>query len=187
MRKLIFILLLMSLLSCKKQEVVNTKEIVVVEQQIVGRDKLKNIYSEQIGILEVGNNKGDDVFKYQKAAGVKSGMPWCGSFVFYCLKQYDSTFTIKNPAQAASYFKDEEKIIVIRGEVKKMRPQHGDLIGISYSSNKIGHVGFFDSESDKFYLTVEGNTGSKENKNDGVNRLKRIKRQVLYVSNFIDL
>lgn len=186
MKKLIFILLLISLLSCKKQEVVETKEI-VIEQQIVGRDKLKNIYSEHIGINEIGNNQGNDIFRYQKAAGVKSGMPWCASFVFYCLKEYDSTFTIKNPAQAASYFKDEEKIIVIRGEIKKMRPQHGDLIGISYSSNKIGHVGFFDSENEKFYLTVEGNTGNKENKNDGVNRLKRIKRQVLYVSNFIDL
>ena len=151
------------------------------------RDRLKKVYTSQVGIKEVGNNRGDDIFRYQKAAGVKSGMPWCGSFVYTCFLDAGFKPDVKNPAQAASWFIDKNKIIIIRGEIKKRRALPGDVIGISYSANKIGHVGFYDSETDKFYTTVEGNTrGDKSDPGEGVYRLKRIKRQVLYISNYID-
>lgn len=153
------------------------------------RDKLRKIYTSQIGVKEVGKNSGAAIYKYQKAAGVKSGMAWCGSFVYSCYLDAGYKPNVKGPAQANSWFVDRNKIIVVRGEVKKMSPQPGDVIGIIYSGSRVNHAGFYDSENDKFYITVEGNTRGGEGKGtgEGVYRLKRIKRQVTYISNHIDL
>lgn len=151
------------------------------------REKLRNIYTKEIGIREVGKNAGAAVFRYQKAAGVKSGMAWCGSFVYWVFVQSGFKLKIIAPAQANSWFIDKNKIIVVRGEVKKMSPQPGDLIGLVYSGTRVGHVGFYDKEDSKFYITVEGNTGGEGTREEGVHRLKRIKRQVTYISNHVDL
>lgn len=152
------------------------------------REKIRQIYTSQLHVREVGSNKGVDVYKYQKAAGVKSGMPWCGSFVYWSFKEAGIDPKVKSPAIANSWFIDQSKIIVVRGENKKRRPKPGDVIGISYTKGRVGHVGFYDSESDDFYTTIEGNTkgqrGSKDG--EGVHKLKRIKRQVLYIANYID-
>lgn len=152
------------------------------------RENLRKIYTKEIGTKEVGTNSGTAIYKYQKSAGVKSGTAWCGSFVYSCFLDAGIKPNVKSPAQAASWFVDKNKIIVVRGEVKKISPQAGDVIGIQYGQ-RVGHTGFFDKEEEKFYITVEGNTngqsGSREG--EGVYRLKRIKRQVTYISNHIDL
>lgn len=153
------------------------------------RDKLRKVYTSQIGVKEVGKNSGAAIYKYQKAAGVKSGMPWCGSFAYSCFLDAGYKPNVKGPAQANSWFVDKKKIIVVSGKIKKMAPQPGDVIGIVYSGGRVNHVGFYDSQSDKFYNTVEGNTRGSDGKGtgEGVYRLKRLKRQVTYISNHIDL
>lgn len=151
------------------------------------REFLRKTYTQEIGIKEVGKNAGSAIFKYQKAAGIKSGMPWCGSFAYWCFVRSGFKLKIISPAQGNSWFVDKSKIIVVRGEVKKMSPRPGDVIGLVYSGTRVGHVGFYDKEDSKFYFTVEGNVGGEGNKTDGVYRLKRIKRQVTYISNHIDL
>jgi hypothetical protein len=191
MKKIILFLLLSLLISCKNQssdikDVNSSDTIQIVDKSIDKRQRLKDVYTSQIGIREVGSNRGKDVFRYQNAAGIKSGMPWCGSFVWFCYKEAGLNPNIKGPARAANWFTNKDKIIIIRGEIKKRKAQSGDVIGVSYS-NGINHVGFYDTESDKFYLTVEGNTGGKKSDpGEGVYRLKRVKRQVLYIANHID-
>jgi len=192
MKKIILFLLLSLLISCKNSsDIKGTIELskdttMTIDKSIDKRLLLKKMYTSQIGIREVGSNRGKNVFRYQKSAGVKSGTAWCGSFVWFCYKEVGLTPGIKGPARAANWFIDKNKIIIIRGEIKKRKAQSGDVIGISYSKG-INHVGFYDTESDKFYLTVEGNTGGeKSDPGEGVYRLKRVKRQVLYIANHID-
>ena len=190
--KIILFLLLSLLISCKNSSDIKTTTdssndtTQVIKKSIDKRQKLKEVYTSQIGIREVGSNRGKDIFRYQKSAGVKSGMPWCGSFVWFCYKEAGLSPDIKGPARAANWFINKDKIIIVRGEIKKRKAQSGDVIGVSYSKG-INHVGFYDAESDKFYLTVEGNTGGERtDPGEGVYRLKRVKRQVLYVANHID-
>lgn len=192
---ILFLLLSISLFSCNKDKKIKidnneqqTKTEINENENDFRRENLRRIYTSQLHVREIGSNKGSDIYKYQKSAGIKSGMPWCGSFVFWAYLEADITPDVKSPAIANSWFLNKNKIIVIRGENKKRRPSPGDVIGISYTKGKIGHVGFYDSESDDFYTTIEGNTGGKRGTNDteGVHKLKRIKRQVLYISNYID-
>ena len=152
------------------------------------RDCIKRIYTSQIGVRELtGNNDGEVVEKYLLSAGLKRGSPWCASFIYWTFEQCGDTLSIKYPAWVPSYF-PRSKIIYKRGKIKKRDPMYGDLIGIWFSSKgRLAHIGFFDRETNKYYITVEGNTndaGSREG--DGVYKKKRIKRQVHSISSWID-
>ena len=81
------------------------------------------------------------------------------------------------------------KIVAGKGvaEAVKSLPQKGDVFGIWFpDKGRIAHVGFVDSWSDKWLITVEGNTneaGSREG--DGVWRKRRLVASVYQVSDFI--
>lgn len=191
---ILILLLTFLVISCSNPQNQKDKNINIIEKQDETsktdvRDKLKKVYTSQVGIREVGSNRGKDILKYQKSAGIKTGMAWCGSFVYWSFIESGISINVKNPALANNWFIDKNKIIVVRGNIKRMGAQPGDVIGVSYSKNeRVNHVGFYDSENDKFYLTVEGNVGGeKSDPGEGVYRLKRIKRQVLYISNYIDI
>ena len=84
-----------------------------------------------------------------------------------------------------------EKVAVAGGRkvgAERSLPQKGDVFGIWFpDKGRIAHVGFVDSWSDKWLITVEGNTneaGSREG--DGVLRKRRLVRTVYQVSQFID-
>lgn len=154
----------------------------------VERDCIRKTYISQVGVRELtGHNDGKMVEKFLSSAGLSKGYPWCASFVYWTFKQCGDTLNIKHPAWVPSYF-PKEKLIYERGNINKRRPSHGDLIGIWFSSKKrLAHIGFYDTETDKYYITVEGNTneaGSREG--DGVYKKKRIKRQVHSISSWID-
>lgn len=134
------------------------------------RDCLIKKYEAQLGIQEKGNNRGKEVEKYQKAAGVKPGMAWCASMVFWCHAECGVKLNIKNPAQARSWF-PKDKVIVRYGKELK-QPKKGDVIGVG-NNKGINHAGFYDRSEDRSYYCIEGNTS------EGVARIKRLKRTVI--------
>jgi hypothetical protein len=147
-------------------------------------DCLRFVYSAQVGVKERGNNRGKEVEAYQRAAGVKPGNPWCASFVYWCHKQCNPGLELKAGAQANSWF-PSNKIVYLRNKKTNRAPRAGDVIGIySASSKRIGHVGFYDSETKDFIVTVEGNVRSKGT--GGVWRMKRIKRTVYAIARWTD-
>jgi LysM repeat protein len=152
------------------------------------RNKIKETYYSQIGIREkTGNNDGYDVEKYLNSAGLGKGYPWCASFIYWVYLKNNLKISVKYPAWVPSYF-PPNKLIYVRGKFENKKPKPGDLIGIWFrSKNRLAHIGFYDDEDDKFFITVEGNTnnaGSREG--DGVYRKRRIKRQVHSISSWID-
>ena len=195
----LFILFFILLLGCKhnvkpvmsvvnKSVITDTiKKPVVIKDVKPIRDSLQEIYYSQIGVREVGNNAGPEVEKYLESAGVPKGSAWCASFVYWTYQKCDSNFVIVNPAWVPSWF-PKSKLIFSLGKIDKRSPQKGDLIGIYFPEKKrLAHIGFFDSESQDFIISVEGNTndaGSREG--DGVYKKKRVKRTVNSISSWID-
>lgn len=155
---------------------------------IAFRNKIQSTYISQIGVREkTGKNDGVMVEKYLNSAGLSKGNPWCAAFVYYTFKQNGANLKVSGKGWVPSYF-PENKTIYVRGKYSKMNPKYGDLIGIWFENKgRLAHIGFYDSEDDTYYYTVEGNTneaGSREG--DGVYRKKRLKRQVHSISNWID-
>lgn len=133
------------------------------------RDCVVRKYEAQVGIQETGNNRGKKIEQFQKSTGIKPGMAWCASMVYWCHSECDVKLNIKNPAQAKSWF-PKDKIICRSGRESK-KPRKGDVIGTSWKSG-INHAGFYEKSDDRSYYTVEGNTSK------GVARLKRLKKTV---------
>lgn len=145
---------------------------------------VKTIYDSQIGVLEKGFNSGYQVEQYLAAAGLPAGNPWCASFAAWVYKECGNYDIPKYPGYVPNWF-PSDRVIAVRDKVK-LPPKPGDLIGIWFESKKrLAHIGFFDSQDEKYIYTVEGNTnegGSREG--DGVYRKKRIKRTVHSISSW---
>jgi len=151
------------------------------------RDSLQKQYRAQIGVVELtGNNDGEMVEEYLATTDLGDGYPWCAAFIYWNYVQFGHELIMKYPAYAPSYFPDDN-VIYTRGEGFKCPPQPGDVIGIYFSSKKrIAHVGFYDGETEDYFITVEGNTndaGSREGQ--GVYRKYRPKGTIYKISSFL--
>lgn len=155
-----------------------------VEQNTIRQDVVSTANNE-IGVLEVGNNRGARVEEYLAVTGLGGGNPWCAAFVAWV---YDSNGVAipRSAAWSPSWF-PSAKTVYTRG-VNEFNYTAGDVFGIWYQSKKrVAHVGLIMGEDEDFVITTEGNTndeGSREG--NGVWRRKRLKRQVYQVANWID-
>jgi hypothetical protein len=135
--------------------------------------------------METGTNRGKQVDRYLITAGVKPGNPWCASFVYWTLKQCDTTIKLSAPAMASNWF-PQNKTIYNRSKDKDMITCSGDVFGIYYPEKKrIAHVGFiYITTNDKYIITVEGNTSSTDltREGDGVFQKIRPKRTIYKIS-----
>ena len=165
------------------------------------RNQVQQIYTAELGVRETtGKNDGQRVEQYLRYVGLKKGDPWCAAFVCWVFDQAE----VANPRTGWSPgLFPKDKVIWNRQQVAAGRvavagkiaagsavtslPQKGDVFGIWFpDKNRIAHVGFVDSWSEKWLITVEGNTneaGSREG--DGVWRKRRLVRSVYQISDFI--
>lgn len=130
-----------------------------------------DIATREVGVHEIGRNRGPRVEMYQAAAGAGPGDPWCASFVVWCFAEAAREVGCANPCP------------VTPGALKLWRkspgwshwhrPAAGAIFVLDHGGG-LGHVGFVDGAyGDEFY-TVEGNTsedGGREG--DGVHKRKR--------------
>ena len=173
----------------------------------IKRNHVQQIYAAELGVREkTGENDGPKVEEYLRHVKLKKGDPWCAAFACWVLDQAG----IANPRTGWSpglfakskviWERSREvagKIVAVAGrktvaeqgvaEAVKSLPQKGDIFGIWFrDKGRIAHVGFVDSWSEKWLITVEGNTneaGSREG--DGVWRKRRLVASVYQVSDFI--
>lgn len=137
------------------------------------REKVKRIYTSQIGVREAtGNNDGKAVEMYLRATGLGKGFSWCAAFVRWT---FDSA-RVKTSITAWSPTAHNDKNIVWFQRVMKKEPLSGDVFTLWFASKKrIAHTGFVDRRiNGSVVQTVEGNTndaGSREG--DGVYMKKR--------------
>lgn len=151
------------------------------------RNKIKQTCEQQIGIRELtGNNDGKQVETYLSAVKLNKGNAWCAAFVSWVFQQCG----VINPMSGwcPNWFPADKVIYKIdKPTINQETPQPGDVFGIYFPSKKrIAHVGFIIQWTDRYAVTIEGNTneaGSREG--DGVYNKKRLKRQVYAISSWI--
>lgn len=177
------LLIIVSLTSCSKVQA-DTKSNITPNLK-TSSNCVENTFLSQVGVMETGTNRGKQVDRYLITAGVKPGNPWCASFVYWTLKQCDTTIKLTAPAMASSWF-PQNKTIYNRSKDKDMNTRSGDVFGVYYPEKKrIAHVGFvYITTNDKYIITVEGNTSSTDltREGDGVFQKIRPKRTIYKIS-----
>lgn len=98
-----------------------------------------------------------------------NGVPWCGIFVAWCLKQGGFGLPSFNYASAAAYAYAAQKSGwgTYHAQGSGYAPKRGDIFVWNYTGNDFsasGHVGFvrYDSDGGTFD-TVEGNSSNRVN------------------------
>lgn len=163
------------------------------------RDKVRQIYTRQLGVREKQVNSGPEVEKFLLYVKLPKGNPWCAAFVCWVYGEAN----VRNPRTGWSpdLFRND-KVIWTSGEPgirnqNSRRPQNGiteqqpctaDVFGIYFpEKGRVAHVGFVDEWNDPWLVTVEGNTnlsGSREG--DGVYRKRRLVRSIHKVARYVD-
>jgi len=154
--------------------------------QFGARQKVKEVYTSQIGVRELtGRNDGDQVERYLAVTALKRGNPWCAAFIAWTFKQ--AKVDAITSAYSPSWF--PQKRIVYQRSRNSITyiPATGDVFGIYFNNLKrIAHVGFVDLWQSNYCITVEGNTnGAGSREGDGVYRKRRLINQIYKVSNWI--
>lgn len=133
--------------------------------------------SEQFdGVRESGGaNKGAFVERFQRAVdGKAQGEPWCASFVQYCLAEVDDlVHSLEGGAQKHSLPMTEstQEMWNKATPSKKMLGPDIGLVAVwrSNSNPALGHCGIVIAVKSGVIVTVEGNTGTGDQREgDGV-------------------
>ena len=144
------------------------------------RSRIVSIAQHEVGVREMGRNRGVRVDQYIFAAEGQLGEPWCASF---CEWVYENAYSPrKAPFDIGRSVPDLMRRAQSRGRTvqpKDVLP--GDLVCVTRADGSGRHVGIATSTVDNGYVkTIEGNTndnGSAEG--DGVYaRIRPIKRLV---------
>ena len=118
---------------------------------------------------EIGTTETDDNNNPYGAALGMNGVPWCGIFVAWCLKQAGFGLPSFNYASAAAYAYAAQKNGwgTYHAQGNGYAPKRGDIFVWNYTGsdfNENSHVGFvrYDSDGGTFD-TVEGNSSNRVN------------------------
>lgn len=132
------------------------------------REKTLEIARSYLGTSEQGgNNRGEQVEEFLRAAKCRPGDPWCAAFVNWCAEKGAQAHNVISPLESVplqgyvqSYFAwaREHGYVVT---VEQALP--GDLFCLYYGNlGRYGHIGFVESVDTKrgVFKTVEGNSNS---------------------------
>ena len=151
---------------------------------------------DNIGVLEVGNNRGKAVETYQAACipAIPPGSPWCAAFVVYRLRNAAHDLALEIPADwpRSGYCPDHgnwgrrTKNWISQQDASKdfSKVRIGDLALFWFAPlNRLAHIGIVTGVFPWGVYTVEGNTSPEpdedepEREGDGVFRKVRTWRE----------
>lgn len=138
------------------------------------QQRVLELAAGELGVREVGRNRGIRVEMFQAAAGAHPGDPWCASFVVWAFKEACLGLGLPMP------------LPITPGALKLWRlsdpayhwyyPVAGSIFILDHGGG-LGHCGLVESvRGDGTFLTLEGNTGpspdvpAKDRDGDGVYR-----------------
>jgi hypothetical protein len=176
-----------------KEQVKSNKAFEALSSENLIRNKIKQIYSAEIGVREkTGKNDGERVEEYLAVTQLGKGYAWCAAFVSWVFSEAGFPQP-RTPWSPALFPKD--RLIWERGKVLKPNtlyrsprwPATADVFGIYFANLKrVAHVGFVDEWGDKYAITVEGNTNEAgNNEGDGVYRKRRLIGSIYQVSDWV--
>lgn len=159
-------------------------------QGSVTREEFIGSVATQIGTHELtGQNDGARVESYLRSVNLHRGDPWCAAFVAWNFQQCNVPTPISG--YCPNWFPTDHVIYKPSSGINGT-PEPGDVFGIYFSSKgRIAHEGFVLQWTDKYCITIEGNTApdpvnaDQDRDGDGVYKKKRLKRQIYAVSNWI--
>lgn len=146
-------------------------------------ERALDIAASQVGVREVGRNRGPRVEEYLASVGLPPGNSWCAAFVHWCFQRAADELMLPPPLpKTGGVHKLWRRIDV---GFKVPRPTVGSLF-FHDSGGGLGHVGFVAGVRGDEIDTIEGNTddgGSREG--DGV--MRRVRRRHYVNLGFVDL
>lgn len=133
--------------------------------------KVLEVAAREIGVREVGRNRGKRVEIYQASVGLEPGNPWCAAFVSWCFLSAARELGVPCPLHPSGGALKLWRLA--EPEARKKHPEPGAIFVIDHGGG-LGHVGIVEAVRIGFVQTIEGNTstgGSREG--DGVYRRTR--------------
>ncbi len=128
-----------------------------------------------------GPNRGAFVERFQRTIGKAEGEPWCVSFVQYCLAEVDKYAGWPSTATGHRLPKTESSQLLWNGSVEAMKtqaPEVGAVI-VWRKAPGVGHAGIVTEVTGDNVMTIEGNTGTGDQREgDGVAFKRRVKGQI---------
>jgi hypothetical protein len=118
-----------------------------------------NIARAELGVREVGRNRGARVEEYLRAANMAPGNPWCAAFVAWCFGQAEGRFGLRSAVPRTAYCPTLASWARRKGLLRS-HPEQGDLFlrwGKSGNVERFVHTGFVDEVMSGEYRTIEGN------------------------------
>lgn len=144
--------------------------------------KALEIAGRQVGVRELGRNRGERVEEYQASVGAHPGDPWCSAFVYWCFEHAAREVGMVNPLpRTAGALKLWRNSAVFR---RHKEPAPG-MVFVMDKGHGLGHVGIVEHVQGLELVTIEGNTddgGSREG--DGVYR--RVRKRTAINVGYLD-
>jgi len=130
------------------------------------------IATSQVGIREVGRNRGPRVEEYLRSVDLPPGSPWCAAFIFWTFEQAARELGLPNPCPRTGSVHGLLRRSPTWRCTREPRP---GLVFLHDAGGGTGHCGFITGViEDGPIITVEGNTedlGSRDG--DGVYQRRR--------------
>ena len=133
--------------------------------------RVLEVAAGEVGVKEVGINRGERVELYQATVGIPPGSSWCAAFVFFCFEQAARDLGLVNPLPKTGGVHK-----MFRRSPEPYRIFH-PLPGAVYfhdSGCGLGHAGIVESVAGDHIVGIEGNTNEAgDREGDGVARKVR--------------
>src|SRR5213075_1611331 len=104
-----------------------------------------NLAERELGVREVGSNRGPRVEEYLRSVGLPPGNPWCAAFVWFVVERATDLLQLTNPLPRTGYCPYVLSWADNAGFVRE-EPEPGDLfllVGKTAAGTlRAHHVGF---------------------------------------------
>ncbi|ROL55656.1 hypothetical protein D9V84_11165 [Bacteroidetes/Chlorobi group bacterium Naka2016] len=154
-----------------------TPEKYLLPSSLVVIDESARILAAQVGVEEVGQNRGPNIFEYQKSVGIPPGSPYCAAGQYYCfwravqnLNIPTSYIPIKRTGLAYEIYLWAKQ----RGKKSTFKPLLHDLIVWRKRTGINGHIERIVEVKDKGWVETIGFNVRKGNKSGVFQKLRNI-------------
>ncbi len=170
MKRIIFVLLLLILTGFKPAKYRLPSSLIVI-------DESARILAAQVGIEEVGRNRGEKILEYQRSVGIPPGSPYCAAGQYYCfwkavrnLNLPASYIPIKKTGLAYEIFLDAKQ----KGKKWIFAPKLHDLVVWRKKVGINGHIERIVEVKFKGWVTTIGFNVTKGNKSGVFYKMRNI-------------
>jgi len=138
--------------------------------------------AKQVREMPKNSNSGPEVDAYLRHAGVRSGLPWCCAFTYWCFDEAARAAKRPNPmfktAGCMQHWNKAESVGAKRILAADAMADPGllqpGMVFILDTGGGTGHTGFVEEVRGGYIVTIEGNTdASMTRQGGGVYRLRR--------------